>query len=146
LTPVRWCLTPLEPSRLSKKAAAAIAQVDDAGTLACCDISLWEIAMLVAKRRLDPGTDAQKFIQLMLTARNIDVLPITPEVAARSTQLNFCPHGDPADRIIAASSILHKSKLVTSDHKLTTVSGLLYCLVTHYSETKISSEGTSLCF
>ena len=39
----------LDPARLSKKAAAAIAQADDAGTLACCDISLWEIAMLVSK-------------------------------------------------------------------------------------------------
>ncbi len=114
----------LEPLRLSKKAVAAIAQADDAGTLACCDISLWEIAMLVAKRRLDPGTDAQKFIQLILAARNIKVLSITPEIASRSTQPDFCPHGDPADRIIAASTILHKAKLVTSDHKLTTVSGL----------------------
>ncbi len=114
----------LEPPRLSKKAVAAIAQADDVDTLACCDISLWEIAMLVAKRRLDPGTDAQKFIQLILAARNITVLPITPEIAAKSTQPDFCPHGNPADRIIAASTILHKAKLVTSDHKLTTVSGL----------------------
>jgi len=114
----------LEPSRLSKKTAAAIAQADDAGTLACCDISLWEIAMLVAKRRLDPGTDAQKFMQLILAARNIKVLPITPEIAAKSSQPDFCPHGDPADRIIAASTILHKAKLVTSDQKLTTVTRL----------------------
>ncbi len=114
----------LEPSRLSKKAAAAIALADGTDTLACCDISLWEIAMLVAKRRLDPGTDAQKFIQLVLAARNIKVLSITPEIAARSTQPDFCPHGDPADRIIAASTMLHKAKLVTSDNKLATVTGL----------------------
>ena len=54
-------LDALEPPRLSKKAAVAIAQADDVGTLACCDMSLWEIAMSIAKRRLDPGTDAQKF-------------------------------------------------------------------------------------
>lgn len=114
----------LDPTRLSKKAAAAIAQADEAVALACCDISLWEIAMLVSKGRLDPGTDAQKFIQLVLAARNIRVLPITPEIAARSAQPDFCPHGDPADRIIAASTILHRSKLVTSDQKLATVVGL----------------------
>ncbi|MBI5484382.1 MAG: type II toxin-antitoxin system VapC family toxin [Deltaproteobacteria bacterium] len=114
----------LDPLRLSKKAAAAIAQAHDAGTLACCDISLWEIAMLVAKRRLDPGTDSQKFIQLILAARNIKVLPITAEIAAKSAQPEFCPHGDPADRIIAASTVLHKSKLVTSDRKLAAVAGL----------------------
>lgn len=114
----------LDPARLSKKAAAAIAQADDAGTLACCDISLWEIAMLVSKGRLNPGTDSQKFIQLVLAARNIKVLPITPEIASRSAQPDFCPHGDPADRLIAATTILHKSKLVTSDQKLATVAGL----------------------
>ena len=114
----------LDPIRLSNKAAEAIAQAHDAGTLACCDISLWEIAMLVSKRRLNPGTDSQKFIQLILAARNIKVLPITAEIAAKSALPEFCPHGDPADRIIAASTILHRSKLVTSDQKLATVIGL----------------------
>jgi PIN domain nuclease of toxin-antitoxin system len=114
----------LDPGRLSKKAAVAIAQADDAGALACCDISLWEIAMLISKGRLDPGADSQKYIQLVLAARAIKVLPITPEIAARSAQPQFCPHGDPADRIIAASAIINRSKLVTSDQKLGAVTGL----------------------
>lgn len=114
----------LDPCRLSKKAAAAILQADNAGSLACCDISLWEIAMLVLKQRLDPGTDAQKFIELVLAARNIKVLSITPEIAAKSSQPDFCPHGDPADRLIAATTLLNKSKLVTSDQKLATVTDL----------------------
>lgn len=114
----------LDPSRLSKKAVAAIAHADDNRLLACCDISLWEIAMLIAKKRIDPGTDAQTFIRLVLAARNISVLPITPEIADASAQQDLCPHGDPADRIIAATTLLHKSKLVTSDQKLATVTGL----------------------
>jgi PIN domain nuclease of toxin-antitoxin system len=114
----------LEPGRLSKKASDAISQADTKGVLACCDISLWEIAMLIAKGRLDPGTDSQKFIRLVLMARNIKVLPITVEIATKSAQPRFCPHGDPADRIIAASTIINKAKLVTSDQKLTTIAGL----------------------
>lgn len=114
----------LDPVRLSKKAALAISTADDGGTLACCDISLWEIAMLIEKKRLDPGTDTQTFINLVLAARNIKVLPITPEIAARSAQPELCPHGDPADRIIAATALLNKTKLVTSDRKLTTIAGL----------------------
>ena len=114
----------LAPVRLSKKATAAIAQADDARTLACCDISLWEIAMLISKGRLDPGTNAQEFIQLVLAARKIEIIPITPTIAAKSVLSEFCPHGDPADRIIAASTIIHKAKLVTSDRKLATVAGL----------------------
>lgn len=114
----------LDPARMSKQTAAAIKHADDAGTLACCDISLWEIAMLVAKKRVDPGTDAWSFIQLVLAARKINVLPISPEVAAISAQPDLCPHGDPADRIIAASAICHKAGLVTSDRKLAAVAGL----------------------
>lgn len=114
----------LDPVRLSAKAVAAIAKGEDTGNLACCDISLWEIAMLIAKKRLDPGTDSLNFIHLILAARKIKVLPVTPEIAAMSTQADFCPHGDPADRIIAASTIIHKGKLVTSDQKFSTVSGL----------------------
>ncbi len=114
----------LTPERLSAKASAAIKQADKAGRLACADISLWEIAMLISKGRIDPGTDPKTFIQLVLAARAIKVQPVTPEIAAKSVQTNFCSHGDPADRLIAATAMLSKARLVTSDKKLADVSGL----------------------
>lgn len=117
----------LTPDRLSAKAIAAIRQADQAdqaGSIACADISLWEIAMLASKGRIDPGTDPKTFIQLVLAARNIRVLHITPDIAAKSVQSGFCPHGDPADRLIAATALLHKARLVTADKQLATASGL----------------------
>lgn len=39
----------LAPDKQSKKALRAIEQGKKHGELACCDISLWEIAMLVQK-------------------------------------------------------------------------------------------------
>jgi PIN domain nuclease of toxin-antitoxin system len=114
----------LDPVRLSKEASRSIVHADTAGQLACSDISLWEIAMLIEKKRIEPGTNAQTFIQLVLAARTIKVLPITPEIASMSAQPDFCPHGDPADRIIAATALISNSKLVTSDKKLATVSAL----------------------
>jgi len=74
----------LTPDRLSAKATAAIRQADQAGSIACADISLWEIAMLASKGRIDPGTDPKTFIQLVLAARNIRVLHITPDIAAKA--------------------------------------------------------------
>lgn len=114
----------LAPDRLSRKAIAAIAHANDMGTLACCGISLWEIAMLVSKGRLDPGTNAQEFIGLIFLARTIEIIPITSIIACKSVLPKFCSHGDPADRIIAASAIIHNAKLVTSDRKIATVTGL----------------------
>lgn len=39
----------LDPRRLSRRAARAIEGAAAEGTLACSDISLWEIAMLVRR-------------------------------------------------------------------------------------------------
>ena len=114
----------LTPERLGKKAALAIERAAVAGNLACCDISWWEIAMLVAKGRLDPGTDAREFIGLVMTARKFVVLGISPEIAVKSSDPALCTHGDPADRIIAASAIIHRARLVTSDRKLAATEGV----------------------
>jgi PIN domain nuclease of toxin-antitoxin system len=67
----------LTPERLGRKALKAIEKGEETGSLACSDIALWEIAMLVGKGRLDPGTDSLSFIRLLLAARNIQVVPIT---------------------------------------------------------------------
>nr|WP_242523324.1 type II toxin-antitoxin system VapC family toxin [Thiocystis minor] len=107
----------LTPERLSSAAVDALLQGESAGTLACCDISLWEIAMLITKGRLSPGTDAQTFCQLALDARGTRVLPITPAIAARSVAIDL-PHADPADRLIAATTLEHHAILVTIDQKL----------------------------
>ena len=39
----------LAPERLSTEALRAIEEGEENGSLACCDISLWEIAMLVSQ-------------------------------------------------------------------------------------------------
>ena len=114
----------LSPERLSPRAVAAIEKGQEQGELACSGISLWEIAMLVAKGRLDPGTDALGFIRLLLAARRIEVLPVTPEIAVTSADANLFIHADPADRIIAATALIHKLRLVTCDGHLAKVKGL----------------------
>lgn len=104
----------LTPDRLSSSALKTIENGEASGTLTCADISLWEIAMLVEKGRIDPGTDIRTFCRLTLDARGIRVLPITPEIATGSVQIDL-PHGDPADRLIAATARIHRARLVTAD-------------------------------
>ena len=106
----------LTPHRLSRKAKASIESADVEGDLALSDISLWETAMLVRHGRLETGTSVDEFLRLALTARKIRILPISVEIAALSSSLDL--HGDPADRIIAATAIIHRAKLVTSDKLL----------------------------
>ncbi|MBU4581989.1 MAG: type II toxin-antitoxin system VapC family toxin [Proteobacteria bacterium] len=114
----------LAPERLSAEALRAIEEGEENGSLACCDISLWEIAMLVAKGRLDPGTDALSFLKLVLASRVIRPLPITPEIARISANDALFAHQDTADRIIAATALHYGGSLVTCDQALQAVKDL----------------------
>ncbi len=107
----------LTPARLSPRARKAIDSAFGDRELACCDISLWEIAMLISRKRLDPVMDARQFIDDMIAARHVRVLPITAEIAVVS-QSDAFSRGDPADRLIAATALLNRAPLVTSDPKL----------------------------
>lgn len=107
----------LAPRRLSARARKAIESGFADRALACSDISLWEIAMLIARKRLDPAMDARQFLEDLVSARRVRVLPISPDIAVLS-QSDLFAHGDPADRLIAATARLFQAPLVTSDMQL----------------------------
>lgn len=108
----------LAPEKLSKNAKKYIIAADKTGNLACSDISLWEIGMLIEKKRIEVAASTVEFLDLLLQARNIQVLSITPDIAAISTDNSKFNHFDPADRIIAATTVHYHGKLVTCDKKL----------------------------
>lgn len=112
----------LSPKKLTARAKMAIDQAEQQNKLFCCDISLWEIAMLVQKNRLNPGIDTQGFLQLLLNARKIQCYSIIPEIAALSCNPDIFHHADPADRIIGATAIHYQMKLITTDKKLSSIS------------------------
>ena len=107
----------LEPKRLSRAARNALAEGTESGVLACSDISLWEIALLIARERIKPEADAVQFLEKIVQSRAVSVLPITPRIAVLAQSDEFT-HGDPADRIIAATALAHRAKLVSADARL----------------------------
>lgn len=113
----------LAPERLTTAARQAMDEGEANLALACSDISLWEIAMLVAKDRLRVATDTRSFLDQLLISRSIKVLPITPEIAALS-QCSALTGGDPADRLISATALEHRAPLVTSDRRLRNIGDL----------------------
>jgi PIN domain nuclease of toxin-antitoxin system len=108
----------LEPTKLSEAALAAINEADEHNALIIADISLWEIAMLIKKGRIEIETTAANFMNLYLQSRNIVVQSISPEIAELSVNLSADINSDPADRIIAATSIIYNAQLVTADQNL----------------------------
>ncbi|MGV3739796.1 MAG: type II toxin-antitoxin system VapC family toxin [Gammaproteobacteria bacterium] len=114
----------LAPEKLGKNAKKHIITAGKAGNLACSDISLWEIGMLIEKKRIEIAASTVEFLDLLLQARNIQVLSITPDIAALLSDSSKFNHFDPADRIIAATTIHYRGKLVTCDRKLEQLDGL----------------------
>ncbi len=108
----------LKPEMLSRKAEKAISAANNSDGIIFCDISLWEIAMLMHKGRLSIDVEYLEFIKLVSESNNYVYRGITPEIARLSAKLFSDNNKDPADRIIAATSIIENAKLVTADKKL----------------------------
>lgn len=76
-------------------------------------IVLWEVAKLAQLGRVDVDLDDRKVVRVL---NRIHLWPIDLEVALTSTRLDF--RGDPADEIIAATSIVHGIPLLTRDREI----------------------------
>ncbi|MCY4448949.1 MAG: type II toxin-antitoxin system VapC family toxin [Chloroflexi bacterium] len=73
-------------------------------------IVLWELAKLVQLGRVGLDLDDREVMRVL---SRVHVWPIDLAVAQASTRLDF--RGDPADEIIAATSIVHGVPLLTRD-------------------------------
>lgn len=76
-------------------------------------IVLWEIAKLAQLGRIELDLNDAELVR---TLSRIHVWPLTLDICRASTQLDFA--SDPADEIIAATSIVHNVPLVTRDKKI----------------------------
>jgi len=81
--------------------------------LAISDIVLWELAKMIQLGRLAMDLEGPEFRACL---QSLTVIPITLEIARRSTQLDFS--SDPADEIIAATSIVQDIPLLTRDRRI----------------------------
>lgn len=116
-----WIWWAAEPRRLSMRAREAIAQAESLGVAA---ISCWEIAMLVAKGRLELDRDILVWLRQALALPRVVTLPLTPEIAVASSRLPEDFPGDPADRMIAAAALENRAPVVTKDARLRGWNGL----------------------
>lgn len=92
--------------------------IDGADCVGVCAISLWEVAMLVAKGRLEFDRDPLEWMQQALALPRVELLPVTPDVAVEAAALGGEFPGDPADRLIVATALDYGAPLVTRDAKI----------------------------
>jgi PIN domain nuclease of toxin-antitoxin system len=101
--------------RLSDAARAAI---DESEELVVSAISAWEIATLERLGRLKLIPDTRVWIRRALSLPSVVPAPVTPDVAVAAGSLPPPFPGDPADRIIYATTVTRGGRLVTADRRL----------------------------
>lgn len=78
-------------------------------------ISCWEVAKLVEQKRLAFAHPIIEWLETALAYPGVQLIPLTPQIAAESTQLPGDFHKDPADQILVATARVLGCPLVTAD-------------------------------
>jgi PIN domain nuclease of toxin-antitoxin system len=105
-----------DSKRLSRAAAAAIRRAEDEGGVAISAITLWELASLIARGRVQAYGTVDASVRLLI--EGVSVKPITPEIAALTTQFPDAYPRDPADRLIGATARAEGVSLITRDENI----------------------------
>ena len=113
-----WVWFVSNPELLSKAAKKAIDVSMEQKTIYISSISAWEVALLVAKKRLKLSTDVIDWIGKSERLPFFQFMPVDNSVAVKSVNLPQPLHKDPADRIIIATAITIAAPVVTKDEKL----------------------------
>ena len=93
-------------------------EIDKAvGELSISPISVWELGMLHARGRIDLKGGTRLWIAMARQRFPIEEASLTSEVAVRSHEVEL-DHRDPADRLLAATALVHGLTLLTMDSRL----------------------------
>ena len=102
--------------RLGATAIELINSAFRSGLAAVSAISFWEVGMLIRKGRIrfemDLGVWRDDFLE-----QGLIELAVTGDIGIRAADFEKF-HGDPADRLIAASALQHSATLITADERL----------------------------
>jgi PIN domain nuclease of toxin-antitoxin system len=104
--------------RLGEAALDALDGFPPDGRPFVSDISLWEVAMLTARGRLDLAKPLVEWLEAASHPRSVRVVAISARIAAETTTFARSSLKDPADRIIVATSRVFGLPLFTHDRAI----------------------------
>jgi len=113
-----WIWWVSNPELLSAKAKTVINNAIEASELCVSSISAWEVAVLVGRGRLQLTMGVRDWIARSESLPFLRFVPVNNNIAIRSVELDGEFHGDPADRIIVATTLSIGANLITKDKKI----------------------------
>lgn len=103
---------------LGREARAAIEQSRKADTLFLCPITFWEITLKVSQGKMDLQLPVRIWLEKAFLATGVRLTTLDIDVACECAELPAAFHGDPGDRLIAATARAKGLTLITHDGKL----------------------------
>ncbi|HLZ39860.1 MAG TPA: type II toxin-antitoxin system VapC family toxin [Candidatus Sulfotelmatobacter sp.] len=107
-----------DSSRLSRAAARELRKAEQHGEMAIASITLWELALLYHHGRLRTSGSIESAIRAILEKSRVQVIEVTPEIAALTTTFPETYPKDPGDRLIGATARAYGLTLVTQDDRI----------------------------
>ena len=111
-----WWVSEAVP--LPRKVRALIERSAASRAIHVSSISTWEVALLVARGRLELTMGVANWIARSEALPSLRFVPVDNRIALRAVGLPGPLHNDPADRIIVATALDLGATLVTKDEKL----------------------------
>jgi PIN domain nuclease of toxin-antitoxin system len=105
-------------TRLTGRARRALDSALRRGPVIASAISIFEIATAVRRGRLELGLPLDQWLADLLVLPELRIEPVSAEIAQAAGQLADPISSDPADRLIAATALLLKARLITADERL----------------------------
>ena len=91
-----------------------LTEIDSSPHVGVSPVSCFELALAHRRGRLELPLPIREWLKLALTESNIELLPLTPAIAARAVELSEI-HRDPFDRIIIATTLEAGARLASVD-------------------------------
>ncbi|MEA2559805.1 MAG: hypothetical protein QOH06_1309 [Acidobacteriota bacterium] len=107
-----------EDRHLSPGQRQILQEADEKNPLLVADITLWEIATLSSLGRINLHLPLRDWLEQAVAPPLVQLLPITPAVAAAVAALPDSFHRDPADRILVATAQVLGATLLTHDSRI----------------------------
>ena len=104
--------------RLAPKVIGALDALPPDARPLVADISLWEVATLVERGRLSFDVPLREWLDAATDSRSVRIVPVSASIAAEMAALPDSFHGDPADRLIVATSRALGVPVLTHDVRI----------------------------